>query len=67
MMLACFWWDHSSWPMCCCLPAGPSLQALAGSKVACDYSNRLCQWNATYAVGGAVLGDLVGDAGWLTD
>jgi len=30
------------------------------SKVACDYSNRLCQWNASYAFGAAVLGDLVG-------
>ena len=30
------------------------------SKVACDYSNRLCQWNATYAFGATVLGGLVG-------
>jgi hypothetical protein len=33
--------------------------AAGSSKVACDYSNRLCQWNASYAFGGAVLGDLV--------
>ena len=30
------------------------------SKVACEYSNRLCQWNATYAFGATVLGGLVG-------
>lgn len=37
------------------------LQVLAAgfSKVACDFSNRLCQWNASYAFGGTVLGDLV--------
>jgi hypothetical protein len=37
----------------------PQVLAAGSSKVACDYSNRLCQWNATYAFGGAVLGDLV--------
>jgi hypothetical protein len=39
------------------------LQALCSgsSKVACDYSNRLCQWNASYAFGAAVLGDLVSE------
>lgn len=39
----------------------PLLQVVGAgsSKVACDYSNRLCQWNASYVKGAAVLGDLV--------
>eukprot|EP00878_Enallax_costatus_P007068 GHUV01007407.1.p1 GENE.GHUV01007407.1~~GHUV01007407.1.p1 ORF type:complete len:480 (+),score=85.04 GHUV01007407.1:927-2366(+) len=32
--------------------------AYASSKYACDYSNRLCQWNAIYMFGGTVMGDL---------
>jgi hypothetical protein len=36
------------------------LQAVhASSKYACDYSNRLCQWNARYMFGATVLGDKV--------
>eukprot|EP00883_Tetradesmus_obliquus_P003960 jgi/Sobl393_1/14275/SZX72377.1 len=31
----------------------------ASSKYACDYSNRLCQWNARYMFGSTVLGDKV--------
>lgn len=41
----------------------PQVLGVGSSKVACDYSNRLCQWNATYAFGATVLGDLVG---WLS-
>eukprot|EP00879_Flechtneria_rotunda_P012921 GHRR01013494.1.p1 GENE.GHRR01013494.1~~GHRR01013494.1.p1 ORF type:complete len:1269 (+),score=413.90 GHRR01013494.1:1918-5724(+) len=29
----------------------------ASSKYACDYSNRLCQWNARYMFGATVIGD----------
>eukprot|EP00878_Enallax_costatus_P025014 GHUV01026731.1.p2 GENE.GHUV01026731.1~~GHUV01026731.1.p2 ORF type:complete len:127 (+),score=22.20 GHUV01026731.1:509-889(+) len=29
------------------------------SKYACEFSNRLCQWQARYAFGAAVIGDMV--------
>jgi hypothetical protein len=32
---------------------------VASSKYACEYSNRLCQWQASYAFGAAVVEDKV--------
>jgi hypothetical protein len=52
---------------CACLLLVLLQAANASSKYACDYSNRLCQWNARYMFGATVLGDkvckaLLGDA-----
>lgn len=47
----------------CCLVLVLALLAAAAdaasSKHACDFSNRLCQWPATYKFGATVLGDKV--------